>query len=210
MAPRPSRAEAGLPAQGFVFCNFNQSYKLTPEVFASWMRVLQRVAGSVLWLLDDVAPFAENVSRHANSHGVDPQRILFAPELPEDRHLARLSLADLFLDGLPYTAHTTGSDALWAGVPVLTRRGTTFPGRVGASLLSAAGLPDLVTESLEEYENLAVKLANDPQALAAVKARMTRNCPLFDTDLFRRNIETAYSRMWEMWLAGESPRAFNV
>jgi len=210
IAARPSRAEAGLPAQGFVFCNFNQSYKLTPEIFAGWMRILKRVEGSVLWLLNDVAPFADNIARHAQSHGVAPRRILFAPELPEDRHLARLSLADLFLDGLPYNAHTTGSDALWAGVPVLTRRGTAFPGRVGASLLLAAGLHALVTESAEDYENLAVNLATDARALAAVKAGMTRDCPLFGTDLFRRNIEAAYLRMWEIWTAGEKPRPFTV
>jgi predicted O-linked N-acetylglucosamine transferase (SPINDLY family) len=116
----------------------------------------------------------------------------------------------LFLDGLPYNAHTTGSDALWAGVPVLTRRGTSFPGRVAASLLTAAGLPELVAESQEEYENLAVLLATKKEALAAVKGKVTRDCPLFDTDLFRRNIEAAYIRMWEMWLAGEKPRAFLI
>jgi predicted O-linked N-acetylglucosamine transferase (SPINDLY family) len=210
MAPRPSRGEVGLPEHGFVFCNFNQSYKLTPELFAGWMRILQRVPDSVLWLLDAVAPFGENIARHARSHNVAPERILFAPDRPPDQHLARLSLADLFLDGLPYNAHTTGSDALWAGVPVLTRRGTAFAGRVGASLLHAAGLPDLVTETQEDYENLAVKLATQPDAFAAIKAKLTRNCPLFDTDLFRRNIEAAYLRMWEIWLAGESPRPFAI
>ena len=210
MAPAPSRAEAGLPRTGFVFCNFNQSYKLTPETFAGWMRILQRVEGSVLWLLEGPAPYADHIARHAKAHGITPERILFAPDRPQDQHLARLSLADLFLDGLPYNAHTTGSDALWAGVPVLTRRGTAFPGRVGASLLHAAGLPDLVTEQQQDYEDLAVRLATQPQALAAVKAKLTRNCALFDTDLFRRNIETAYLRMWEIFQAGGPPRAFKV
>ena len=191
-----------------MFCNFNQSYKLTPDTFASWMRILARVDGSVLWLLEATAPFGENIARHAKAHGVAPERILFAPDRPPDQHLARLSLADLFLDGLPYNAHTTGSDALWAGVPLLTRRGTAFPGRVAASLLYAAGLPELVTESVQEYEDLAVKLATDPQGLNMLK--VTRNCPLFDTDLFRRNIEAAYIRMWEHWLAGEKPTAFTV
>jgi predicted O-linked N-acetylglucosamine transferase (SPINDLY family) len=121
-----------------------------------------------------------------------------------------MQLADLFLDGLPYNAHTTGSDALWAGVPLLTRRGTSFPGRVAASLLYAAGLPELVTESAQAYEDMAVRLATEPDAFAAIKAKLTRNCALFDTDLFRRNIEAAYLRMWEMWLAGEKPRAFAV
>jgi predicted O-linked N-acetylglucosamine transferase (SPINDLY family) len=210
IAARPSRAEAGLPESGFVFCNFNQSYKLTPDTFASWMRILSRVEGSVLWLLEAVAPFAENIARHAQAHGVAPQRILFAPDRPPDRHLARLGLADLFLDGQPYNAHTTGSDALWAGVPVLTRRGTAFPGRVAASLLYAARLPELVAETVEDYEALAVKLATDSEMFAALKSRITGNCPLFDTDLFRRNLEAAYTRMWEGWLSGERPRAFAV
>ena len=217
MAAPPSRAQAGLPqlpgdsvGNGFVFCNFNQSYKLTPDTFASWMRILGRVENSVLWLLEAVAPFTENIARHAKAHGVAPERILYAPDRPPEQHLARLGLADLFLDGLPYNAHTTGSDALWAGVPLLTRRGTAFPGRVAASLLSAAGLPELVCETAQEYEDLAVKLATDPQALTLLKSRLTRNCPLFDTDLFRRNIEAAYIAMWERWLAGEKPEAFAV
>jgi predicted O-linked N-acetylglucosamine transferase (SPINDLY family) len=201
MAPIPSRHQAGLPETGFVFCNFNQSYKLTPASFASWMRILKQVDGSVLWLLDAVAPFAENIADHARTHGLDPGRILFAPNLPPDQHLARLSLADLFLDGLPYNAHTTASDALWAGVPVLTRRGTAFPGRVAASLLQAANLSDLVTETAQEFEQLAVKLATDPEAYGAVKKRVTRHCPLFNTDLFRQRIEGAYERIWQAWLA---------
>jgi len=210
MAPAPSRAEAGLPDTAFVFCNFNQSYKLTPEIFAGWMRILAKAEGSVLWLLEGPAPHADNIAGHAKAHGIAPERILFAPDRPTDQHLARLGLADLFLDGLPYNAHTTGSDALWAGVPLLTRRGTTFPGRVAASLLQAAGLPELVTETAQDYEALAVKLANDPLAMKALKSRLTRNCPLFDTDLFRRNIEAAYIRMWDNWLAGQPPRAFAV
>jgi predicted O-linked N-acetylglucosamine transferase (SPINDLY family) len=209
-APSPTRSEAGLPERGFVFCNFNQSYKLTPETFAGWMRILKQVDGSVLWLLQDTAPFAENILRHAGDHGVAPERILFAPNLPPAQHLARMKLADLFLDGLPYNAHTTGSDALWAGLPLLTRRGTAFAGRVAASLLTAAGLPELVTQSAEAYESLAVTLATDPAALGALKARLSHDCPLFDTGLFRRNIEAAYLRMWETWLAGEKAESFAV
>jgi predicted O-linked N-acetylglucosamine transferase (SPINDLY family) len=209
IADIPSRTDAGLPAQGFVFCNFNQAYKLTPATFAGWMRILACVDGSVLWLLDEVAPFAENIARHAREHGVAPERILLAPHLPPEQHLARLSLADLFLDGLPYNAHTTASDALWAGVPVLTQIGTGFPGRVAASLLRAAGLPDLVTESAQDFERLAVTLATDPAALAAVKRRLTRNCPLFDTDFFRRQIEAAYEKMWQTWLAGKPTEGFD-
>ena len=210
IAPRPARDDAGLPERGFVFCNFNQSYKLTPDTFASWMRILKRVDGSVLWLLDAVAPFARNIRKHAQSHGVAPERILFAPDRPPAEHLARLSLADLFLDSLPYNAHTTASDALWAGVPLITRVGRAFPGRVAASLLQAAGLPKLVTQTQEDYEALAVNLATDPAALAAVKRKPTRNSTLFDTDLFRRGIEPAYQKMWQTWLAGEKPGAFSV
>ncbi len=210
MASKPTRNEAGLPAQGFVFCNFNQSYKLTPDTFAGWMRILKRVDGGVLWLLDAVAPFAQNIRRHAERQGVAPERILFAPDRPPAEHLARLSLADVFLDSLPYNAHTTASDALWAGVALITRRGSAFPSRVAASLLEAAGLPELVTESQDDYEALAVRLATDAAALAAVKRKMTRDCPLFDTDLFRRRIELAYQIMWQAWIAGERPKAFSV
>jgi predicted O-linked N-acetylglucosamine transferase (SPINDLY family) len=210
IAPTPTRAEAGLPEHGFVFCNFNQSYKLTPETFAGWMRILKQVNGSVLWLLQDTAPFAENIVRHAGAHGIAAERILFAPNLPPAQHLARMRLADLFLDGRPYNAHTTGSDALWAGLPLLTRRGTAFAGRVAASLLTAAGLPELVTQSAEAYESLAVTLATDRGALAALKARLSHDSPLFDTGLFRRNIEAAYLRMWDGWLAGKKPESFAV
>ncbi len=210
MASVPSRAEAGLPETGFVFCNFNQSYKLTPDSFAAWMRILKRVPGSVLWLLEEVAPFAENVAAHARRHGIAPERIIFAPHLPPPQHLARLSLADLFLDGLPYNAHTTASDALWAGVPVLTQIGSAFPGRVAASLLRAAGLPELVTPDAEAFERLTVRLASEPSALADIKQRLTRACPLFDTDFFRRRMEAAYETMWRRWLAGKSPEGFSV
>jgi predicted O-linked N-acetylglucosamine transferase (SPINDLY family) len=213
MAAVPSRAEAGLPAEGFVFCNFNNSYKLTPDVFAGWMRILGRVPGSLLWLLEGAAPLAENLGRQAARHGIDPGRIIFAPDRDPDQHLARLSLADLFLDSLPYNAHTTASDALWAGVPLLTRRGTSFPGRVAASLLAAAGLPELITESAADYEALAVTLAGDAKRLKALRQKLAGNrdsCALFDTDLFRRNIEAAYARMWETWLAGKPAQGFDL
>ena len=213
MAATPSRAEAGLPPDGFVFCNFNNAYKLTPETFDSWMRILSEVDGSVLWLLESPAPFGANLRQEAEARGVAAERLIFAPDLPTDQHLARLTLADLFLDGLPYNAHTTASDALWAGVPLITRKGTTFPGRVAASLLEAAGIPDLVTENAEDFETLSVKLAADPRALKSVRARLASNkstCALFDTDRFRRNIEAAYAEMWRRWLAGEKPGSFCV
>jgi predicted O-linked N-acetylglucosamine transferase (SPINDLY family) len=213
IAPVPSRSEAGLPDDAFVFCNFNQSYKLTPETFASWMRILKQVDGSVLWLLEAASPFADNIAAHARAHGVAPERILFAPDRPPAQHLARLSLADLFLDGLPYNAHTTASDALWAGVPLVTRRGTAFPGRVAASLLTAAGLPELVTETAAAYEALAIRLATDKNALRALREKLATSragCALFDTDLFRRNIEAAYCQMWQRWLAGEKAEGFSI
>jgi predicted O-linked N-acetylglucosamine transferase (SPINDLY family) len=209
----PSRAEAGLPEQGFVFCNFNSAYKLTQGTFDSWMRILSHVDNSVLWLLESTAPYTDNLRREAQARGVAPERLIFAPELPTEQHLARLGLADLFLDGLPYNAHTTGSDALWAGVPLLTQHGTTFPGRVAASLLTAAGLPELVTENSADFEALAIKLSRDPKALKKLRDKLAENkgsCALFDTDLFRRNIEAAYRTMWERWLAGEKPKGFAV
>jgi protein O-GlcNAc transferase len=144
---------------------------------------------------------------------VDPSRLRFAPSLPLDQHLARLKRADLFLDSLPYNAHTTASDALWAGLPLVTCRGAAFPGRVAASLLNAAGMPELVTENLEAYERLAQRLASDAQMLAGVKQKLADNrlhCPLFDTDLFRRNLESAYVTMWQAWQKGEAPRGFAV
>jgi predicted O-linked N-acetylglucosamine transferase (SPINDLY family) len=213
IAPAPSRSEAGLPENAFVFCNFNQSYKLTPATFASWMRILKQVDGSVLWLLEAAAPFAENIAAHAAAHGVAPERILFAPDRAPDQHLARLSLADLFLDGLPYNAHTTASDALWAGVPLVTQRGTAFPGRVAASVLTAAGLPELVTDDAQAYEALAVRLAKDKDALGTIREKLRDSratCALFNTDLFRRNIEAAYHQMWQRWLAGEKPKGFSM
>jgi protein O-GlcNAc transferase len=213
MALTPGRAEAGLPANAFVFCNFNNAYKLTPSTFDSWMRILKQVDGSVLWLLESAAPYAGNLRREAEKRGVAGTRLIFAPDLPTDQHLARLQLADLFLDGLPYNAHTTASDALWAGVPLITAKGTTFPGRVAASLLLAVELPELVTENMSDFEALAVRLAKDPAALKALRDRLAQSrnrTALFDTDRFRKNIEAAYRTMWESWLAGEQPKGFAV
>jgi len=209
----PSRAEAGLPETGTVFCNFNNAYKLTPATFDSWMRILKDVEGSVLWLLESPAPYADNLRKEAQKRGVAPERLVFAPELDTDLHLARLSLADLFLDGLPYNAHTTGSDALWTGVPLITQAGTTFPGRVAASLLAAAGLPELVTANAGDFEALTIKLGNDPKALKKLKDKLAKNkakCALFDTTAFAKHIEAAYETMWKTWLAGENPKSFAV
>ena len=211
MARVPSRAEAGLPEEGFVFCNFNSAYKLTPETFDSWMRILGQVDGSVLWLLDSSAPFADNLRKEAEARGIAADRLIFAAELPTDLHLARLSLADLFLDGLPYNAHTTGSDALWAGVPLITRTGTAFPGRVATSLLKAVGLPELVTENTADFEALAVKLAQDPKAYKKLRDKLAKKktaSALFDTASFTRHLESAYHTMWQDWLAGKAPKSF--
>jgi len=171
------------------------------------------VPGSVLWLLESRTPYADNLRREAEQRGVAADRLIFAPDLDTDQHLARLQLADLFLDGLPYNAHTTGSDALWAGVPLVTLRGTTFPGRVAASLLTAAGLPELLTENAGDSEALAIKLATDATALKSLRDKLARNkqsCALFDTSRFARNIEAAYRTMQARWLAGEKPQGFSV
>ena len=211
-APAPARAEAGLPQTGFVFCNFNNAYKLTPDTFESWMRILDGVENSVLWLLESAAPYGDNLRKEAWKHGIAPERIIFAPDLPTDQHYGRIALADLFLDGLPYNAHTTASDALWAGVPLITCRGTAFPGRVAASLLLAAGLPELVTKNRADFEALAIKLANDPAALAKLRGKVAKakRSALFNTAAFTGHIEDAYRTMWENWLAGKKPESFTV
>ena len=209
----PSRDSAGLPETGFVFCNFNQSYKITPAIFAGWMRILKQVDGSVLWLLNSKPPFAENLTRESQRHGIAPDRLHFAPNVALERHLARLRLADLFLDSLPYNAHTTASDALWAGVPLLTCRGTAFPGRVAASLLTAVGLPELIAESESAYEALAIRLGRDPSLIDGLKQKLAANrltFTLFDTDLFRRHIEAAYIAMHEAAKRGDAPQAFAI
>ena len=209
----PSRAEAGLPQQGFVFCCFNNNYKISPAVFAVWMRLLQRTPGSVLWLLQDNAEAAAHLRASAKAAGVDPARLVLAPRVPMPEHLARQRLADLFLDTLPYNAHTTTSDALWVGLPVLTCLGESFPGRVAASLLRAAGLPELVTTSLADYEALAITLATTPGMLADLRTRLERGrlvCPLFDTDGFVRNMEQAYEEMVRRVQAGEAHRDIDL
>ena len=212
-ARTPTRAEVGLPAEGFVFCCFNSNRKFTPGVFDVWMRLLRALEGSVLWLLSHNKDAEKNLRKEAASRGVDPERLLFAKEAKIENHLARQRLADLFLDTLPYNAHATASDALWAGLPLLTCRGEAFAGRVAASLLCAIGLSELVTHNLEDYETLALRLAREPNLLRAYRDRLAKNrlnYPLFDTDRFRRNVEAAYRRMWELWQADEKPRSFAV
>jgi predicted O-linked N-acetylglucosamine transferase (SPINDLY family) len=212
-AATPSRAEAGLPPDGFVFCCFNNNWKILPTMFDVWMRLLKKAEGGVLWLLRDNDSVEVNLRREAAVRGVDPARLVFAGRASHAKHLARHRLADLFLDTLPYNAHTTASDALWAGLPVLTCRGETFAGRVAASVLQAADLPELVTANLADYETLALRLAQERDLLSDIKAKLARNrdtCRLFDTTTFARHIEAAYTTMWEISQRGEKPRSFDV
>jgi len=209
----PTRADIGLPDDAFVFTCFNNAYKLSRPVVGSWIRLLKACPNSLLWLyyINDSAQ--ANLQQELISNGVDPSRVILAPFVDQPDHLARLRLADLFLDTLPYNAHTTASDALFAGVPVITCLGPTFASRVAASLLQAVGLPELITNSLEEYETLAQKLASDPALLGSLRERLSRDRlhhPLFDTARLTRHIEAAYTTMMETWQRGEPPKGFSV
>ena len=197
----PTRREAGLPERALVFCCFNNTWKVMPEMFDVWMRVLRATPGSVLWLIEPQASARRNLETAAGSRGVEASRLVFAPRAPHAEHLARHALADLFLDTLPVNAHTTATDALWAGLPVLTCRGKTFAGRVAASLLGAIGLPELITESLAEYEARACELARDEGALAQLRDKLARQrlaSALFDNAGACRSIEAAYLDMWKI------------
>lgn len=214
IAPRvPTRREAGLPDEGAVFCAFNNAYKITPLVFDLWMGLLRQVEGSVLWLLGDNPDAIRNLALAAEARGVSARRLIFAHRVAPDEHLARFTLADLFLDTLPYNAHTTASDALWAGVPVITCTGEAFAGRVAASLLKAVGLPELITGSLDDYGALALKLGRDREALNRLKEKLALgrlSCPLFDTALVTRHLEAAYAEMWRRQQQGEAPSSFTI
>ena len=208
-----SRAELGLPEHGFVFCCFNNNYKITPQTFDSWMKILKAVDASVLWLIEDNIFAVNNLKSEAKKRGISPDRIIFASRLPLPEHLARHRNADLFLDTLPYNAHTTASDALWAGLPVLTCMGKTFPGRVASSLLKALELPELITYSIEDYEDLAIELANNPDSLKAIKQKLLNNRrykPLFNTQLFTQDLEALYKKMYERHREGLSPNHLSV
>jgi protein O-GlcNAc transferase len=209
----PSRREALLPDSGFVFCCFNSNRKITAAMFDVWTRLLRAVPDSVLWLKTPNDAAVVNLRREAAARDVSPSRLVFAGDVPADVHLARHALADLFLDTVPYNAHATASDALWAGLPVVTCLGQTFPGRVAASQLRAAGLPELVANSMDEYEALALRLAGEPALLTSYRNRLVQNrrsAALFNTDLFRRNIEAAYAQMWTIGECGEVARTFAV
>ena len=196
----PTRAECGLPDEGVVFCSFNHDYKIAPHVFAVWMNLLRAVPGSVLWLMSRSPLSQANLRKEAAARGVDPDRLVFAQRVPRvEDHLARYRQADLFLDTHPYNAHTTCADALMVGLPVVTCMGGAFPSRVAGSLLHAAGIPEMVTSSLADYEALALQLARDPARLAAIKARLAANrstTALCDADAFTRNLEAIYTSMW--------------
>jgi predicted O-linked N-acetylglucosamine transferase (SPINDLY family) len=205
VGPLPSRAEAGLPelpsgsvGNGFVFCCFNHNWKITPPLFDIWMRLLQAVEGSALWLLEGNASIRGNLCKEAAARGIAPERLIFAPRTTPEKHLARQQLADLFLDTLPYNAHTTASDALWMGLPLITMPGKSFPARVAASILQAAGLSELIAEDLQGFETLALNLARDPALLAGIRQKLIAakdGMALFDTVRFTRNLEAAYIAM---------------
>jgi len=204
----PSRADVGLPESGFVFCSFNNTYKIRPEVFDVWCRLLASTPNSVLWQLSQNEPAKINLRREAAARGIDPARLIFASWVAPEHNLARIGLADLFLDTLPVNAHTTASDALWAGVPLVTCRGNSFVGRVAASLLHAVGLPELVTDSLADYEALALAIAHDPTRHAALKAHLRsarETAPLFDSLRTTRALEDLYLCMASRWRAGLPP-----
>jgi len=210
----PSRTAAGLPETGFVFACFNQNFKISPEIFDVWMRLLRTVDGSVLWLQGGNSASVTNLRREARAHGVAPERLIFKRRLPHAKdYFARLRLADLFLDTIPYNAHATATDALCLDVPLVTCLGRAFPGRVAASVLYAAGLPELVTQSLAQYEDVARSLATDREQLEKIKAKLARNlltAPLFDSKRFTRDLETAYTTMWETQQAGKPAAHFAV
>jgi len=203
-----TRKELGLPEDQFVFCCFNNNFKITPAIFSIWMNILKRVKGSVLWLFEDNEFIKNNFIKEAEKRGVSGNRLVFAKRIDQQDHLARHRAADLFLDTLPYNAHTTASDALWCGLPLITLAGNSFPARVAESLLNAIGLPELITRSVEEYESLAVRLASDPEELQKIKDKLAANrlkMPLFNTDLFRRHIESAYLKTYERYQNNLSP-----
>lgn len=203
-----TREELELPATGFIFCCFNNTYKTTPEVFTVWMNILRQVEGSVLWLLQDSPEGAANLKREASLRGIDPGRLVFARRMPAPEHLSRQRLADLFIDTWPYNAHTTASDALWVGLPLLTCAGEAFADRVAASLLTAVGLPELITTTSSDYEQLAIELARNPAALAAIREKLSHNrgtYPLFNAALFTRHIESAYTKIAARMRTGLAP-----
>ena len=207
------KGDFGFPEDSFVFCSFNGPYKIDPVMFDVWMEILRKVPDSILWLLSGNSIAEKNLRREAEARGIQSERLVFADMLPKDEHLSRLRFADLSLDTRIVNGHTTTSDALWAGVPVITLQGGHFASRVSSSVLAAIGLPELITHRLEEYEALAVQLARNPAQLQEIRRRLAENrlsAPLFDTPRFVRNLESAYREMWNIFSAGEKPRQIAV
>ena len=207
------REEVGLPKNNFVFCSFNQSSKVLPKIFDIWMRILKKVDGSVLWLLESNNKTCKNLKDHANKRGIDPGRLIFADRLPIEKHLARHKAADLFIDTFPCNAHTTCSDALWAGLPVLTLQGETFASRVASSLLNAVGLKELITKNSYEYEQKAVELGKDLSKVISLKKKLDSNKltkPLFNTKLFTSHIEQAYLEMYKRYNENQKPENIEI
>jgi len=201
-----TREDLDLPKNGFVFCSFNKTYKITPNVFDIWMKILKQVKGSVLWLLEDNLTATNNLKLEANKRDVDDKRIIFAKRMNMADHFARHRAADLFIDTLPYNAHTTASDGLWVGLPFLTLVGDTFASRVGASMLNAIGLPELITYSENEYKNKAIEIAKNPILLRAIKKKLEKNKfskPLFNVKLFTKNIESAYTKIYKNYIKNQ-------
>jgi len=208
-----TRKDCGLPEGAFVFCCFNNIYKITPETFQRWMRVLKRVPNSVMWFYYNYPEAPENLKREAQALGIDASRLIFSPYIKMSEHLERNVLADLFLDSLPYNAHTTASDALWANVPVLTLQGKSFAGRVAASLLHAIEMPELITYTEQEFEDKAVDLATHPEKLAALKSKLSKNrltTPLFDTKLYTKHFEAALIEAYERYQSDLPPAHIQV
>ena len=208
-----SRKECNLPEGGFVFCCFNHSFKITPQEFDIWMRLLSNIDGSVLWLFKANKWSEVNLKKEAKKRGVEPDRLIFADRLPVEEHLARLKLADLFLDTFNVNAHTTASDALWAGLPVLTKLGKGFAARVAGSLLTSLEIPELITTSEEEYEDLALSLATNPKKLSLIKKKIAEkrtSAPLFDTETYTKNLEKAYTQAYKRYRDGLAPAEFKV
>ena len=202
----PTRKEAGLPETGFVFATFNQAYKITPEMFDIWCRLLEAAPNSVLWILEPHEVAQENLRREMTARGVDSSRLIFAPKMAQTEHLGRLQFVDLAVDTFPYCSHTTASDALWAGVPLVTKMGETFASRVAASILRTMDLAELVTDNDDDYFNVALSLAQNPEKLAAIKQKIAvqkQTTPLFDTQKFARDLERLYQTIWAQELLGE-------
>jgi protein O-GlcNAc transferase len=207
------KEDFGLPGDSFVFCSFSNAYKVEPVMFNIWMNILRQVPKGVLWLQQEGKTAEKNLRKEAEGRGVNPERIVFTNKLPKQEHLARLSLADLALDTRIVSGAATTSDALWAGVPVITLQGGHFASCMSSSILTSIGLPELITHGLEDYEALAVRFAHNPDELREIRQKLNKNRltkPLFDTPRFARNLEKAYKEMWELFLAGERPRQIEV